>query len=504
MLKDTKAFPNTTGSLKSLDRGILAGELLVDATLLAHEALTVEVFAHGILAASARVPLTQAKPGEPLAFSFPMQRFPRVSLPCTLSARVVETDLALDSAVSLADLGDLWARVMPFSGRVEKVTHGQVEIRVTGHLVNPDDQVFELREGGDLVSLAEVHRVQPEGDTFYRIALPERLLDGGEHRLTVVHRGSGLPLNAEPLRLQLDLRNDPQPSPRELLDRIEGLEKQLRNRYAEAFNGLAAELYRHIDNVTLNQRSNFEREISALRVLLGMTPIEGPQQQPTEVLLPFGGVVTGYGIHGLEQTNSGKSYRFVAPLCGILMPGMARGGPVRLRIQGLRRSHPDALDGVSMMMNGETVTMTPYCNPISESWNITAELPERMIRQDYNMLELKLPNGAPDKGRDPATANISVGIHFASIQRAPPPAALKPGVKPEPAAAVGVAPSGTPGAYPIATPPAAAETAAPPDTADTAPTQDAASAVGGPEAMVPAAMTAAASEGTAGEPAQDE
>lgn len=418
MLRNTRSIPKVAGRLISLDGGRLIGELVRDAVSTTQEALTVEVFAHGISAASVRVPLGETKTGETLSFAVPIRRFPRVNLPCTLSARIVETDHVLDSAVTVADLDELWARMMPFRGKIEKVVSGQVEIHIMGHLLDPDDQVFELREGSNLISLAELHRIQPEGDTFYRIALPEGLLDGSEHRLTVVHRRSGLPLHAEPLRLRLDLRTDPLPTPRELLDRIHGLENQLRERYAEAFNGLAVELYRHIDNVTLNQRSNFEREISAMRLLLGLPAPAAQPPLPSEISVRFDNAVTGYGIQEVQQTSSGKRYRFVEPICGVLLPGMARGEAMRLRIQGLRRSHPRVLDGVTVALNGGTVTPTTYLNPNTESWSLTAELPERIIRQDYNTLELRLLNGNSGGEASPSTASSSVGISLITIQSA--------------------------------------------------------------------------------------
>ena len=405
------------GRLTGLERGVLTGELPLDSALRGHGSLTIEAFAHGIRTASALVPVQGAE-GDLLAFRLPITGFPQVTLPCTLTARIVETDTVLDSAMTIETLEQLWQQIMPFTARVEKLTYNRVVVRVTGLKSAPADQIFELRNWGDPVAISELDAELADGTALYVIALPERLLDGGEHRLSVVHRGSGLPLSAQPIHLRFDLRSDPQPVLREVLDRVTDIERQLRERYAEAFNGLAAELYRHIDTVTQNQRANFEREIAAMRKLLGLqeqpATATAAAPLPATVTIPFEGKVNGYGIYATELTTTGKAFRFVSPICGFLLPAIQAEKP-RLRVQGIRRLHDAALDGAKLFVNGTPVDCLPYINRASESWNITANVPPALLRTDRNMIELRLPKAVPEQLRLTDRGDHGVGVMYVTL-----------------------------------------------------------------------------------------
>lgn len=418
MQAETMTAAATAGRLSGLQRGVLSGDLSIDDGLLRREWLTVEVFAHGILAATAQL---RPQPGQRLLpFTVALERLPLVSLPCTLTARLRETDRALESSVTLTDLADLWARMMPFSARIETISHRQVLIR-TSALEGAEVEVFELREMGELLALSELRGLDDEGALF-ALPLPERLLDGTDHRLAVLHRGSGLPLSAEPFSLRLDLRSGRQADPQDLVRRVEALERSMQQRHAEAFNGLAAPLYRHVDAVAQSQRLNLDREIAALRGLLGLAAAEADCALPEEVLLPFDGPVTGYGLHPAEQSATGKGFRYAASGFGLLLPAIAP-GPALLHVQGLRRAHPGALEGVRLCVNGMAVQVTPYLSARSESWNLKASLSGRQLRPDRNMIELRLPNAS--LANAPPTEGAAgqkglekcVGILFVSLSR---------------------------------------------------------------------------------------
>lgn len=403
----------SAGRLTGLERGILSGEITLDPALSALSELTIEVFAHGILAASAKVRMTAGQDGV-LPFSVPLGKFPQVTLPCTLAARVAETDTIFDSGVELKGFEDLWRGVMAFSARIEKVSYNRILVRATGAGRAAADHVFELRDWGDLVAISEFENAMADGSAIYALEVPDRLLDGTEHRLSVIHRGSGLPLTAHPLHMRLDMRADPQPVLRDVIERLADVERQLRERYADAFNGLATELYRHIDVVTQNQRSNFEREIAAMRKLLSLPEREEVETIAAAMTLPFDGPVSGYGVHRTETTSTGKAYRFVAPISGVLLPALRATAP-KLRIQGIRRHHDGALDGAKVLLNGTALKILPYVNKASESWNITADVPADLLRRDRNILELRLPNAVPDSARSNGRGDHAVGIMFVSL-----------------------------------------------------------------------------------------
>jgi hypothetical protein len=414
------------GFLNSFENGKLSGELNMDGALAGHDTVTVEVFAHGIMAASGEVRIADRGAEGPVPFSIAIKRFPRVSLPCTISARVVETDTALKCNLAVETLDFLWEALLPFRARVTQIRRGQVLLEASGEILHPDTEVFELREAGELVGLSEPEGTTAGNNTLFIIPLSERLLDGNEHKLFIMHRGSNLPVNTQPLSVALNLEVEPQPSVGDLIGRIESVERQLRERYAEAFNGLALNLYRHIDNVTLKQRSNFEREISALRRILGGAgkgpdtdtgPDTGPdtgQTAPAKVTLAFEADITGYGIGDLRTTNTGKTFRYGAPRCGFLLPVCASGA-ARLVVQGIRRSHDGALVDSVLFVNGVRVDMQAYSNPQSESWNITANLSEGVLRDDRNLIELRLPNGNPPDAL--AEAETSVGILEVTLEK---------------------------------------------------------------------------------------
>lgn len=403
----------TAGRLTGLDRGILSGEITLDPALSALSEVTIEVFAHGILASSAKVHMAAGQDGV-LPFAVPLGKFPQVTLPCTLAARLAETDTIFDSAVELKGFEDLWRGVMSFTARIEKVSYNRILVRATGTGRSAADHVFELRDWGDLVAISEFESAMADGAAIHALEVPDRLLDGTEHRLSVIHRGSGLPLTAHPLHMRLDMRADPQPVLRDVIERLTDIERQLRERYADAFNGLATELYRHIDVVTQNQRANFEREISAMRRLLSLPEREEPLPLAASVTLPFDGPVSGYGVLKVEQTGTGKAYRFVSPISGILLPALRATAP-KLRIQGIRRNHDGALDGAKVLLNGTALKILPYVNKASESWNITADVPPDLLRTDRNILELRLPNAVPESARSGPRADHGVGIMFVSL-----------------------------------------------------------------------------------------
>lgn len=178
---------------------------------------------------------------------------------------------------------------------------------------------------------------------------------------------------------------------------------------ARTFRDFALQLYRHVDQVALHQRANFDRELAALRRALGQPEASPPAaRRPGRVVLSFGDEIIGYGIHAVQRTSTGKLFRHVHPRCGILVPAVVP-GPARLVVQGIRRSHDGALEGARLAMNGQAIPVEPYVNPRAESWNITATVPAEALRPDGNLLELRLPNG-PAPGATGAAAEAAVGI----------------------------------------------------------------------------------------------
>lgn len=399
------ADDSTAGNLHLLQGGILRGDIVVSERLIGMRSVTVEVFAQGIEVAREEVPGPFAVAGETVPFSVAVSRFPRVDLPCLLMGRIVETDEVLDSRIEIADLDELWGRMMPFRVLLDVFTSREIRLRVVGDLPEDTREVFELYDGGTLLGIAQhAGEAEPGGQVFV-FDLPDTLLSGAKHMLTIRHRASDLPVTARPLFMRLDLGLEARVAESDVLERIDRLEARMARAYADAFHGLGMDLYRHLDASIQVQRGNFEREISSLRSLLGIGGSEretGPEA-PTEVMLDFGDKLLGYGLGPVRTTSAGKQFREVAALSGVLLPGLAVLDR-SLRIQGLRRTHPGAVDGAELFVNGEIVPAVVYCSQTSESWNLTAQVPGRLLRAEGNLLELRLPAG-PKKGpvsSDPA------------------------------------------------------------------------------------------------------
>lgn len=410
MSSDKTELRQVGGKLTSLEKGRLRGEVKLTEALRGKSAITLEVFAHGILLLSVRVKTAEAKDGI-LPFDVALLKVPQIGLPVRFTARVVENDAALDSEVVLKSLADLWTRVMPFTAEVESMAHDCIVLRVA--MIAPDmaagigQPVFELRDWGDTIATSRLQTQLPDGSALHVIPLPDYLLDGRAHRLSIVHQDSGLPLSSKPIRLRLSFSADPQPSPREIMTRLATVERQMQERHAEAFNGIAVELYQHIDTMLQNQRSNFEREVAAMRKMLGMVQEASRHPAlPEAVMLSFAESVSGYGIHKVQTSSTGKLFRFVSPICGFLLPAI-RAESAQLRIQGLRRSHPEALKGAKLAVNGKPLPISPYLNKTSESWNISVVVPGDLLRSDHTLVELRLPNGVLDATRQ---ADMAVGI----------------------------------------------------------------------------------------------
>lgn len=400
----------SAGKLDALDRGVLKGEIRLDDRLRRLPGLTIEVLAHGITLRthSLAVPADAA---DVLPFAFEFAGFPDVTLPCDLRARIIETDSLLESAVRLESIEDVWRTLMPFSVHLEQVQHNLLTLRLEEHVpgaVQGNRPVFQLRDWGRLVATSTLLR--DKSATLSAIVLPDWLLDGNEHRLSIVHQQSGLPVTAQPILLRLDIQTEPGPTLPDLAQRLARIETAVQERHAEVFASMATPLYRHIDTMIQNQRGNFERETAALRRLLGVADANTADTEAlSEVRLDFAGPVIGFGVHDVQHTATGKPFRQIGALAGFLLPGL-RDGQATLHVQGIRRAHPGALDQASLAVNGHPVPMTLYLNPKSESWNITAQLGRGLLRPDRNLVELRLPQEGPAWAAPEHVAGI---IHLA-------------------------------------------------------------------------------------------
>ena len=403
----------TAGRLNRLEQGRFSGEIILTDRLASLPRLTIEVLAHGIALTRHQI-VPEGREGGQL-FSFALSGFPDVALPCALRARIVETDTLLACDIVLSSLEDVWHGMMPFQVSIEDIRHNLLVLRVEGALT--EIPRFELFDWGEpIASSVSDAEIFSRGGEHQIILLPKTLLDGREHRLTVVHEGSGLPIRSRPILFRFEAQLDREFSLSEVAARLDRIERDLRMRFAEAFNAVAEPLYRHIDTITQNQRSNFEREIAAMRQLLGLQMPQETAALPQEVTLKFGQEVTGYGIHGVQKFGPGKDCRYVAAISGFLMPGMAPTSKAYIHIQGLRRRSPEVLDGAVLIVNGRPVNAKVYLNQKSGSWNISGPLTSRDLRQDRNLIELRLPNGVSAGQEHSPTADMPVAVLYATIR----------------------------------------------------------------------------------------
>lgn len=403
----------TAGHLNKLEQGRFSGEINLTDRLGSLPKLTIEVLAHGIALTQHQI-TPEGREGVQ-SFSFALAGFPDVALPCALRARIVETDTLLACDIVLSSLEDVWRNMMPFQVSIEDIRHNILVLRVAGTITGIPR--FELFDWGEpIASSVSDAEIFARGGENQIILLPKTLLDGREHRLTIVHEGSGLPIRSRPILFRFEAQLDKESSISDVAARLDRIERDLRMRFAEAFNAVAEPLYRHIDTITQNQRSNFEREIAAIRQLLGLQAPPEATPLPQEVTLHFGDAVTGYGIHEVQTLGSGKDCRYVAPISGFLMPGVAPASKAVIHVQGLRRRFPEVLNGASLIVNGRPVNAKIYLNPKSGSWNISGSLSSRDLRQDKNLIELRLPNGIPEGEEHSPTADMPVAILYVSIK----------------------------------------------------------------------------------------
>lgn len=408
-MSDTSKITGATGTLTSLKNGVVSGLITLDDNASAPPDLTIEVSAHGIVFASHT--LAGASIGADGSFSFQINSFPGVALPCNLRARIVETDTVLDTDIAITNLEDLWTCMIPFSVTIEEIQHNAITLKVEG---TPDVQpVFRLLNWGKPISTSTHYPQAGSTSTHHMIPLPYTLLDGSEHRLSIVHEQSGLPVSSSPISLRLQIQTENTPMLGDVLYRLEALEKNVAKRYADAFNAVTVPIYRHIDTVTMYQRSNFEREISAMRRLLAIEEAETAPETVTQSMADFGGPVIGYGVHGMETTSTGKTFRSVSAAWGVLVEGITP-APARLVVQGLRRRSDSVLDNAKVLLNGVSIPVQIYLNPKSESWNITADVPAALTRADRNLVELRL-SGAPQAETNQSGATAPLGVMYVSL-----------------------------------------------------------------------------------------
>ncbi|MCU0906728.1 MAG: hypothetical protein MUF73_04605 [Rhodobacteraceae bacterium] len=416
----TALCPAAAGLLADFREGRIRIEIVADERVEPFDTLTVEVFAQGILMVSAGV--RTPRPGKTAPVSIPVDQFPRLALPCTLTARIVEIDAKLDGEIALTALDDLWSRMMPFRASLRGTAEGRLLVGLDAAPVANEDLVFAVCEGTRTLGQMVLQGSDDRGFPLLAYDLPRSLLDGVPHQLTILHLRSQLPVTAAPVTVQLSIGATAQPDLATVASRLRALEKRVRERDADAYNSLAVELYRHIDGIIINQRDNFEREMAAMRALLGLAPqsAETPPTLPEWFICDFAGPLQGYGFHPVEHTRTGKPFRKVASHCGIVLPGLAPGATT-LRVQGIRRPHDRALDGGVLALNGVPLAVRSYINPNSESWNLTAVVPADLPRADLNLVEMRFPQAVEG---EPAPMDRTVGVLFLEVGAADQPAVL--------------------------------------------------------------------------------
>lgn len=385
------------GTLQTLKNGLFSGELRLDQLPQDLTQATIEVFAHGIALARHKISLAGVARG-PFAVSFPLADFPQVSLPVALRARLVETDQLIACDIELSDLESVWAQLMPFKVTVEEIRYDSLKLRIEG--TPAELPQFELFDWG--VSIAESQPFAAASSSeaaeetapqvsYAKIALPRSVLDGRGHQLSVIHLQSGFPVTSRPISLSFEAQHEVDNPVAGLLERVAKLETQLARRRADEFRTVLAPLYAHIDTMILNQRSNFEREIAAMRQLLDLPNTDHVEELPSEVKIDFGDPIEGFGFHNVIRTTSNKSIRYISPESGYLVPGVASDFKVKIHLQGLNRKSPQAMAGATLLLNGRRLPTVLYLNPTSESWNVSAVAPAALLRGDHNLVELSLP-----------------------------------------------------------------------------------------------------------------
>lgn len=415
----TTVRPTAAGQLVDFREGRIRGRIIPDVRMAAFASLTLEIFAQGILFVSAAVP--RPGMGAPAGFSISVERFPRLTLPCTLTARVAEIDARLDGEILLETLEDVWGRMMPFRATLRRPVGGRILVEVNATLVASEDQLFAIYDETGYLGAMELQGGEEQQCPVFAFDLPQSLLDGLPHQLSIIHQRSQLPVTAAPVVVQLTIDSKAPDDLRSLAARVKSLEARSRELQADAVNVLAVELYRHIDRLIINQRNNFECEVSAMRALLGLTPQSNTDAQivPDRLRCEFGAALIGYGLHPAERTSTGKVFRHVASRCGIVLPPLATGAAF-LRVQGITRPHDGALNDAMLSINGVVVEAKPYLNPKSESWNLTAEVPAGVLRSERNLLEMRFTQAA---SRDPAPMDRAVGVLFVEVGPADRPGA---------------------------------------------------------------------------------
>ena len=420
MLRKQRGKP-ITGRLTEIKHGFIFGEITLHHAMRGHGDITIELSAHGISITTSKVQLGSISSAQ--SFKIPIVGFPKVTLPADIRARIVETDTLLDGDITIQNLQDVWKRMMPFQAKIEACSETEVFIRIAERTTK-ELPIFELRAWGTAIASSVPHGTPPklaasEG-VLLRIDVPMQALDGGDHRLSVVHLDSGLPLQSQPVVLKKSEAFGPASALSALDARLARLEKEVQDNGAKAFQIAVAPIYRHIDQLAQLQRSNFEAEVAAIRGLLGHDDAEAARIAviADSCRVEMTDFMMGYGIHEATKSSSGKTFRWAASSAGILLPGLSNSRPSKLLIQGLRRMHADSLQDILLHMNGQRLETQMYLNPKSESWNVQAALAKGLLRPDRNLLEMRIPHGPLDGGSNPATKNKAVGLLFIEVSSA--------------------------------------------------------------------------------------
>ena len=270
----------------------------------------------------------------------------------------------LNGAIEVETQAEHSRRLVAYDGEVTGISGGVLEGWAVRRGHPAELLTVEIYSGGERLGSARADHPGPisvvwGGGRGFRLPLPQTLLDGTVHNISLRIAGTNCELPGSPMPVAVMMVQT-------LFTRLDKLESELRSgldwvrnaegHVAELYERVGSDLARRFDAMLMLQRNSFEREISQLRARLG---IEGPGAQPefetpTAVYAAMDDKIIGFGWHGVEN-DEGNPFRWMAKNAVIVLDFTAPHG-ARLTLLVRHMLDESHMRSFRILVNGETAS----------------------------------------------------------------------------------------------------------------------------------------------------
>ena len=415
----TTNFGKLEGALLSAQDGIVQGWAWD--RLAAGRTVEVEVYAGGILLGCVSANLRDPRqPGSVEgAHAFKLTVTTKASTlvaPYAIRARVRGTAVDLDGAIEVETEADHRQKLVAFEGEVTGISGGAFEGWAMRRADLADLLTVEIFVKGERLGSARADLPTPistqwGGGRGFRLPLPQALLDGAVHNVSVRVAGTDFELSGSPTPVAVMMMQN-------LFTRLDRLESDLRwgmdwmrgaeSRATEAIVQLGGDFSRRFDAMLMLQRNAFERELSVMRNRLNLEEPGAPPEvkAPTSVRAIMDDKIVGFGWHGVEK-DEGVIFRWMATNGVVILDFHAARGA---RLTLLARHFLDEIhmQTLRVLVNGEAASLQEWTRQ-DGFWRCEALVPASAFRgRTFAVVNLIVPFA-----RQPANGDyrdLSVGI----------------------------------------------------------------------------------------------